>query len=189
MTFTQLSFTEVEKCENSRYNSPPESELLQFNKLSDWRRINGLGNALGFANAVNAIKYYSSGSDVADDVPIFAKFQEEARVWRALPVKPALSEAARRFKILAEDAIQNKNFEEAVDYYEQGLAVSPLWPEGQFNAALLYGDLQIYGQAVLHMKRYLELSPDAQDAQAARGQVIIWKEKVRRMANVINPDR
>ena len=178
VTFTQLSFTEVEECQNSRYNSPPTSELLQFSKPSDWRRINGLGNALGFSDAVNAVKYYASGSDVADGMMVFTKFQEEASAWRALPVKPVLPEALRRFKTLAEDAIQNKNFEKAIDYYEQGLEVSPLWPEGQFNAALLYGELQIYGQAMLHMKRYLELSPDAKDAQAARDQIIIWQSKL-----------
>lgn len=135
--------------------------------------------ARGFVEAVNAIRYYSSGSDLADDASPFAGFQEEARAWRALPVKPAIPEGVRRFQLLAEDAIKNKNFEEAVDYYGQGLNVSPLWPEGQFNAALLYGEMGIYGQAVIHMKRYLELRPDAPDTQAARDQIVIWQAKIR----------
>jgi hypothetical protein len=135
--------------------------------------------ARGFVDAVNAIRYYSSGSDLADDASPFAGFQEEARAWRALPVKPGLPEGVRRSQLLAEDAIKNKNFEEAVDYYEQGLNVSPLWPEGQFNAALLYGEMGIYGQAVIHMKRYLELKPDAPDTQAARDQIVIWQAKTR----------
>jgi len=37
----------------------------------------------------------------------------------------------RRFQLLAEDAIRNKSFEEAVDFYEQGLQVLPLWPDAQ----------------------------------------------------------
>ena len=60
---------------------------------------------------------------------------------------------------MAEDAINNKEFEKAVDYYEQGLDIEPLWPEGQFNAALLHGELKDYENAALHMKRYLELVP------------------------------
>jgi hypothetical protein len=143
-----------------------------------WWNREKADHARRFVEAVNAIRYYSSGRDLADDEPLFARFQEEAKAWRAHPVKPAIPEGVRRFQLLAEDAIKNKNFEEAVDYYEQGLNVSPLWPEGQFNAALLYGEMAIYGQAVIHMKRYLELTPDAPDAQAARDQVVIWQAKV-----------
>jgi len=179
-TFTRLSFTRVDVCENKRYESPPESVSFQFSNPSDWQRFRRLGDAMGFADAVNAIGYYTSGSDVADDVPTFAGFREEAKEWRALPVKPALPESVRRFKILAEDAIKNKNFEEAVDYYEQGLRVSALWPDGQFNAALLYAELGIYGQAVIHMKRYVELGPDAPDAPSARDQIVIWQSKLSR---------
>ncbi len=55
----------------------------------------------------------------------------------------------------------------------------PLWPEGQFNAARLYGEVGMHGQAVLHMKRYLELRPDAPDAQPARDQIVVWQSKIR----------
>lgn len=179
VTFVRMSYTRIDDCENSRYASPPESVVLQFNRPSDRERIDRLADSMGFLDAVDAISYYSSSLAVADDAPLFADFREQAKAWRALPDKPGLSEAMQRFNTLAEDAIQNKNFEDAVDYYEQGLAVSPLWPEGQFNAALLYGELQIYSQAVLHMKRYLELKPDAPDAQAARSKMIIWEERIR----------
>lgn len=179
VTFVRMSYTRIDDCENSRYASPPESVVLQFNRPSDRERIDRLADSMGFLDAVDAISYYSSSLAVADDAPLFADFREQAKAWRALPDKPGLSEAMQRFNTLAEDAIQNKNFEDAVDYYEQGLAVSPLWPEGQFNAALLCGELQIYSQAVLHMKRYLELKPDAPDAQAARSKMIIWEERVR----------
>jgi hypothetical protein len=33
--------------------------------------------------------------------------------------------------------------------------------------------------AVLHMKRYLELSPDAEDAKACRNKMYIWQEKIK----------
>jgi hypothetical protein len=144
-----------------------------------WWNRDKEGYARGFVDGVNAIRYYCSGSDLADDAPLFAAYQEEAKAWRALPVKPGLPEGVRRSQILAEDAIRNKAFEEALDHYEQGLQALPLWPEGQFNAALLYGELGIYGQAVIHMKRYLELRPDASDAPSARDQVVIWQAKTR----------
>jgi hypothetical protein len=202
VTMAGFSYTEVDDV--ARWASQPRSRSFQYGEIPAfsvefhspflpnsptgyrttfqpriWWNREKAEYARGFVEAVNAIRYYSSGRDLADDEPLFAVFQEEARAWRALPVKPAIPEGVRRFQLLAEDAIKNKNFDEAVDFYEQGLNVSPLWPEGQFNAALLYGEMEIYGQAVIHMKRYLELRPDAPDAQAARDQVVIWQAKVR----------
>jgi tetratricopeptide (TPR) repeat protein len=135
-------------------------------------------DAIAFADAINAMKYYSSGRLLADDAAAFAGFQQKAWAWRALSQKPALPEEVQRFKVLAEDAFQNKEFEKAVDYYAQGLAIEPLWPAGQLNAALFYGELHLYGQAVMHMKRYLELCPDATDAKKCRNQMWIWQEKI-----------
>jgi tetratricopeptide (TPR) repeat protein len=114
---------------------------------------------------------------LADDVAAFADFQEKARAWRQQPVKPPLSEEVRRFRVLAEDALQSKNFEKAAGYYEKGLTIEPMWPAGQFDAALLYAELQKYAQAVLHMKRYLELNPDDKDARNLRDKMYVWEEK------------
>jgi tetratricopeptide (TPR) repeat protein len=202
VTLAGFSYTEVDDV--ARWASQPRSRSFQYSGIPAfsvefhspflpnaptgyrttispriWWDSERVEHARRFVEAVNAIRYYSSGRDLADDAPLFAGFQEEARAWRALPVKPASPEGVRRFQLLAEDAIKNKNFEEAVDYYEQGLQVSPLWPEGQFNAALLYGEMGIYGQAVIHMRRYLELKPDAPDMQAARDQVVIWQAKIK----------
>lgn len=202
VTLTGFSYTEVDDVD--RWATQPRSRSLLYSEIPAfsvefhspflpnsatgyrttfqpriWWNREKAQYARGFADAVQAIRYYSSGSDLADDASAFPGFQEEARAWRALPVKPGIPEGVRRSQLLAEDAIRNKNFEEAVDFYEQGLNVSPLWPEGQFNAALLYGEMGIYGQAVIHMKRYLELRPDAPDAQAARDQVVIWQAKIR----------
>jgi len=33
--------------------------------------------------------------------------------------------------------------------------------------------------ATLHMKEYLELTPDSPDAQAARDSMIIWRDKLK----------
>jgi hypothetical protein len=131
-----------------------------------------------FLDAVRAMKYYASGRPLADDAASFAAFQKMAGAWRASPVKPALPDQAQQFRVLAEDALRNKDLDKTADYYEQSLAIAPLWPQAHFNLALLYGELETYGLAVLHMKRYLELSPDAPDVQSAREQMIIWQSKL-----------
>jgi hypothetical protein len=133
-------------------------------------------SALRFLAAIRAMKYYASSRLLVDDAGAFIGFQEKARAWRALPQKPPLPEDVRRFKMAAEDAVRKKDFDKAADYYEQGLAVEPLWPDGQLNAALAYGELDLDALAVFHMKRYLELSPDAENAKKYRDQLSIWEE-------------
>jgi len=136
-------------------------------------------DAKRLVDAFIALKYYFSRRFFVDDAVAFSDFREKAKTWRTLPVKPALPEEVLRFRVQAEDAFNNKQFHEAAEYYEHGLAVEPLWPQGQFNAALLEGELQWYGMAAYHMKRYLELCPDDKDAKAAREKLYLWEGKIK----------
>jgi tetratricopeptide (TPR) repeat protein len=137
-------------------------------------------DAEAFSNVLYMLKQYAvkERTKLASDASSFADFQGKAKAWRALKVKPELPPEVRRYRLLAEDAIKHKEFEKAVQYYEQGLEIEPLWPQGQYNAALLYGEMKEYRDAELHMKRYLELVPDAPDAQAARDQMMIWQSRM-----------
>jgi tetratricopeptide (TPR) repeat protein len=145
----------------------------------DWKSQN---DAQSFADAVMAMRHYSSSQYLADKATDEAKadadFQEKAKAWRALPQKPKIPEKIRRFRILAEDATESKDFEKAVDYYEQGLAIEPMWPVGQFNAAIIYGELKDYDRAIIHMKRYLELEPNAKDNRACQDKIYLWEGKI-----------
>jgi hypothetical protein len=106
------------------------------------------------------------------------EFNRKAAEWRAAPIKTPLPEDARRHKVLAENAIQEKDSEKAIDEYEAGLDVFPTWPEGQFNVALLCGEGGDYEEAIEHMEDYLKLVPDAADAQAARDKIVVWQDKL-----------
>lgn len=118
--------------------------------------------------------------DPALEEAAFAEFRVKAVDWRALAVKPPLPDAVKQDRTLAEEALQHQDFQAALNYFEKGLAIEPMWPAGQFNAASLAGDsLQRYDQAVSHMKRYLELSPDAPNAAAGRQQMALWEQKAK----------
>lgn len=137
-------------------------------------------DAEAFVNALSVLKQYAiqERTRLASEASSFADFQVKAKAWRASKTKPELPPDVRRFRVLAEDAIKHQEFEKAVQYYEQGLEIEPLWPQGQYNAALLYGEMKEYRDAELHMKRYLELVPEAPDAQAARDQMMIWQSRM-----------
>ena len=131
-----------------------------------------LYNAKLFGSALYRLHQYSS--DPADPL---RNFTQLAAAWRALATKPPLPEEARVQRIMAEEAISGKKPELALTFYEKGLEAVPTWPEGCYNAALLDGELGLYADAVDHMQSYLDLLPNAPDAQAARDQIAVWKYK------------
>jgi len=107
-----------------------------------------------------------------------ALFQEVARNYRASAVKPPLPEATHRFKVQAESAIRDKDFDAAADFYEQALSVAPWWPAGHFNRALVLSETGEFSAAIVEMKRYIALVPDASDASAAQDKIYDWERKV-----------
>ncbi|HXN22849.1 MAG TPA: PDZ domain-containing protein [Candidatus Dormibacteraeota bacterium] len=106
-------------------------------------------------------------------------FQPLADQWRTTAQKPPLSQTAERYRVLAENAIGEKNASAALQYYEEGLAAFPWWPQGWYNAALIAGENHIYSAAAVYMKHYLMLEPNSPDAKDAREQIIIWEEKAK----------
>jgi regulator of sirC expression with transglutaminase-like and TPR domain len=105
------------------------------------------------------------------------EFSAAAKAWRQNPTKPPLSPEADRERILAENALKEKNLDSVVEHYESALEFQPMWPAGWFNLALIYAEQNDYADAADRMKHYLELVPDAPDAKSAREQIIIWEDK------------
>lgn len=108
-----------------------------------------------------------------------AAFAETAAKYRAVAVKPALPEEARKFKVQAEFALNKKEFEKAAELYKEALDIAPWWPEGHFNRALMLGELSRYRDAIREMKRYLALVPDAPNARAAQDKIYQWEGEMK----------
>ena len=130
--------------------------------------------AKNFAAALNRLHVLANDNGAAWD-----QFRQQAAAWRALATRPPLPDAVRIQRIAAEDALKNNNPTAAMDYYEAGLAQYPTWPEGHFNAALIAAQLNDFTDAAEHMKSYLELTPNAPDAQAAHDQIDLWQLKAK----------
>jgi tetratricopeptide (TPR) repeat protein len=164
--------------------------------LLDWYSNNGddAYNAKAVARAMNSLRLFARSYDSSRGLPpvcfadeetqtlFWGEFQKRAAAWRALPTKPPISDEIRQHRLLAEDAYQQKQFENAAAEYEAGLEIGPLWPQGHFNAAVIYGELKDYEDAVWHMRCYLELLPNAPDAQDARDQMLLWQGKLKQQA-------
>ena len=134
-------------------------------------------NAQNFADAFNRLLYAAYRDEEPGELQAFSA---AAKAWRENPVKPPLSPEADRARILAENALKEKNLDSAVEHYESGLEVQPMWPAGWFNLAIIYAEQNNYTDATDRMRHYLELAPDAPDAKDAREQMIIWEDKAKR---------
>ena len=102
-------------------------------------------------------------------------FNEVVANYLAANPKPQLPEEARKFKVQAEFAVQEKQFDRAVELYGKALEIAPWWPQGYFNRAFILGEMKKYREAMREMKMYLRLTPDAPDARAAQDKVYQWE--------------
>ena len=132
------------------------------------------------SQALNRLGQAARGIQTPEELAVWSDFPQKAAAWRALAAKPPQTDEVRRHRILAEKAISDKDMAGALEHYEAGLAIDPVWPEGHFNAAMLYAQLSFYGGAIQHMNAYLQLVPDAPDAQAARDQLVIWEDELKK---------
>ena len=136
----------------------------------------------GFIGAVNRMIWEQTPEAAEWRHDEETRFEQAAAAWRALPVKPPISDDVTKKRLLAEDAISQKDIGSAVRYYEEGVALDPTWAPGWFNVALLYAEQNDYVDAASSMKRYLILLPDAPDASAANDKVLLWEAKAEEAA-------
>ena len=131
-----------------------------------------------FKSALDFLAANAQQEATSRDAQELAQFLPRAQAWREAATKPAMPEEAHEHQVLAEFAFKEKNVDKAVNEYTSALSIFPTWPEGQYNLATLAGEQKLYAVAILHMKEYLELSPESPDAQAAKDSIIIWKDKL-----------
>ena len=130
-----------------------------------------------FAESVLSLKASAQAPDPEE--ANYADFATSAKTWLATTPKPEMTDEARTFKLVAEDAFKRKEFPAALEAYGQALEIFPMWPDGHYNAALLAAETEDYELAAQHMRRYLVLSPDAKDASATKDKLLLWQHKAK----------
>src|SRR5262249_10806052 len=111
-------------------------------------------------------------SDPAED----EQFQEALR--RAQADGGDRREDERRAQLRAQALLEANRSADAADAYDQALLELPQWALGHYNLALVYARLQRYSDAIIEMRRYLYLAPNAEDARAAQDQIYGWEALV-----------
>lgn len=87
-----------------------------------------------------------------------------------------VSEEQRKYIVQANAATSVKNYDEAISFFKDALKISETsYPNAYYNLALLYAEKKVFDLAILNMKKYLLLSPQASDARAAKDKIYEWE--------------
>lgn len=108
-----------------------------------------------------------------------ALFEPIAAQYRALKVKPAVSESLREFIVKANLFSQQKNYEKAIELYNKAIQIDPTaYSAAYSNLALLFAQIHMFDPAIYNMKKYLLLEPEASDARSAQDKIYEWKAMI-----------
>jgi tetratricopeptide (TPR) repeat protein len=141
-------------------------------EVIDW---DSRARAISFINAIAALASAQPGAYAAQLDVANNKFKSIAVQYRMEQIKPALPTDAQRYATQANDAFSNHRVSDAILLYDKALDTSPWWPTGHYNLALLLGSKREYADAIDEMNKYLELVPDAPDAQKAKQHIWVWQ--------------
>jgi hypothetical protein len=158
----------------------PDRDGITFEHILDNRLVQALNKFVLDANAGHPYECRAAlppAQAAAEAIRELADFQQKAAARRAMNPKPQISDEVIKKRLLAEGAVQQKNFSAAADYYRAGVTIDPSWAPGWYNAALISAGLKDYAAAALEMKHYLILLPEASDAAAAKEQALLWQAK------------
>jgi tetratricopeptide (TPR) repeat protein len=128
-----------------------------------------------FADALYSIQKLK-GEFENEQAKRLAEFESLAAQYRALAIKPPVSEEQRRLIVQANALNQLKDYAGARDLYLKAVDLDPVsYPGAYFNTALLSAQLKRYDKAIAYMKQYLLLVPDAPDARNAQDKIYEWE--------------
>lgn len=106
----------------------------------------------------------------------WAEFEKIALTYHEITVKPVMTEEQRKFIVQANALNDNKSYFDALAKYTEFVRLNPVaYPPAYYNMALIAARIRKYDYAILNMKKYLVLVPDAEDARAAQDKIYEWE--------------
>jgi hypothetical protein len=139
---------------------------------------NDRSDAENFVKTVNRLIWEDSPQVIGERLLQRDLLNQQVAAWRAAGTKVDPPEEARRHFVLAQEAYGEKDLKRQAEELSEALVIYPTWPDRQSDLAVSLGELGRYSEAIEHMRMYLELVPDAPDAQKAKQQIWIWQDKV-----------
>lgn len=104
------------------------------------------------------------------------RFKIIAADYLKLTVKPEITEEQRKLLVQGNGMNDKMFYDQAISYYDQAIAINPVSsPNSYYNYALIAGVAGKYELAILNLKKYLLLLPEAEDARAVQDKIYEWE--------------
>lgn len=106
----------------------------------------------------------------------YKKFENDYKTLDKRIEDSNVTEDQRKLIVQANHFNDKKEYKKSIEYFNHAIDINPLsYPAAYFNMALISGELQDYGIAILNMKKYLLLAPNADDAREAQDKIYEWE--------------
>lgn len=92
--------------------------------------------------------------------------------------RPPLPEEARKYRVQAEFALDQKKLDEAAERYTRAVVAARWWADGYFNLALIQAERQYYSEAIRIMRRFIALEEGTPDARRAQDMIYRWEAQL-----------
>jgi len=148
---------------------------FKLDRNKNYRSLSDLSNMFTYIR--NQIYKQAKGHVYSDQLEVF---KPVATKYRALNVKPVVSEEQRKFIVQANTFLEEKNYDNAITSYYKAIDVDQTsYPRAYFNLALTYSMVNKYEDAIMNMNKYLLLVPNASDAREAQDKIYEWELKIK----------
>ncbi len=108
------------------------------------------------------------------------RFKIIAADYQKLAVKPEINEEQRKLLVQGNSMNDKMFYDHAINYYDQAIAINPVSsPNSYYNYALIAAVAEKYELAILNLKKYLLLLPEAEDARAVQDKIYEWEALIK----------
>jgi tetratricopeptide (TPR) repeat protein len=110
---------------------------------------------------------------------VLEKFKDSISKFNYTFQRPTFTEEQRALAVQANYLTENKDLYGAIAKFDLCNKLNPYsFPEVYFNLALLFSKIGNFHFAILNMKKYLALKPDAEDARSAQDKIYEWELRI-----------
>jgi tetratricopeptide (TPR) repeat protein len=105
-----------------------------------------------------------------------AAHQTYVAEYKAANPKPAVTEEQRMYIVQANAMAEKKEFAKSIELYINALKINGIsYPAAYYNMGLILSQMEKYMAAIVSMKVYLLMLPDAPDARSAQDKIYEWQ--------------
>lgn len=120
--------------------------------------------------------YVKTLQSVSESSPKDSELREKIiKLSQKIQPPPAVPEEARKYSVRGQTAIKNaksnSDYIEAAQEFSKALRLAPWWAEAYFNLAIAQEKAGKFSEAILNLKYYIMVTPNAPDVEKVKDQI------------------